>query len=718
MRLLRLFTLLLVLTSVSSVTSFASQPKRLKLIRSPHALTLAKAFREGKLPDPMRLPRGNIDQQAATLAKAVAAGDDSSTAALYAAILAAGYGVRDTDKSVMQTTEHGQGLLFESSEVAAMAKLYGEDYGVALGHLSDSFTRSMPALKDVPLTEAILDGIRKGAKSNQPAVRFWSQFVVALGKNSAVPYDLLAQVDPAKTRLDAVQVALILSRLSGDLTVIEKRTTGHHARSNSANQQSPCPGGDIKDLILDANALTSTTLFGILAERLGGGFATYGKVAGVANVAFTIFKFIISYASLEVEITMDGDKLIRTKTTNPGEQRLLTATLRMDTGKWQMINCLRPHLNEAGLDVDVPESGPLAGVKVEWVFVYGGDSRGRLGAIEDMFRAVGGGGTGSDAIVLFNALENAPDRRPYKQMTDSEGVSKIYALGAPQREDLSKRKLFEVDKGAGVRVDIQLKPMRIVDKKAALSNIMDIIGNALSFLTGDPVGGVVGTVTETMYRSNWYSSEPFYFIVKDWEPCTDQWTGTITYRVTSKKEGTAESNVVSSWWKEEAYYESRAQLDGRRDSLGNEIAIAEAHASEVKNWGGRGKGVCYRETEESQTVMGKTRENTTAFSISVNPRTKEYTVSGPTPVVPGAGEYSITSNVKGTCNNPFNKSFTRSSKVEGAKMSDDAPTLYGKGRIDPQNPDVISGSDSVEHVTTGGVKKTVTITWSLRRCAN
>ena len=87
MRLLGLFTLLLLLTSV---TSFANQPKRLKLIRSPQTLALAKAFREGKLPDPMRLPRGNIDQQAATLAKAVAAGDDSSTAALYAAILAAG----------------------------------------------------------------------------------------------------------------------------------------------------------------------------------------------------------------------------------------------------------------------------------------------------------------------------------------------------------------------------------------------------------------------------------------------------------------------------------------------------------------------------------------------------------------------------------------------------------------------------------------------------
>jgi hypothetical protein len=51
------------------------------------------------------------------------------------------------------------------------------------------------------------------------------------------------------------------------------------------------------------------------------------------------------------------------------------------------------------------------------------------------------------------------------------------------------------------------------------------------------------------------------------------------------------------------------------------------------------------------------------------------------------------------------------------KLSGEGPTLEGKGRIDPNNPDEISGSDTVEHVTVGGVKKTVTIIWNLRRCA-
>ena len=118
----------------------------IKLKRSPQTLVMAKAFSEGKLPEPLRLPRGNVDQQAASLAKAVSLRDESSTAALYAALLAAGFAIRDNDGSVMQTSERGQGLILDSWELAATAKLYGEDYGVMLSHLSDAFARGIPEL--------------------------------------------------------------------------------------------------------------------------------------------------------------------------------------------------------------------------------------------------------------------------------------------------------------------------------------------------------------------------------------------------------------------------------------------------------------------------------------------------------------------------------------------------------------------------------------------
>ena len=100
-----------------------------KLLESPKAEAMAVAFRSGKLPEPARLPAGSVDEQAAELAKAVSKGDASSTAALYAAILASGYGVRERDGAVLQTAERGQGLAFEWWELMAVSKLYGDGYG-------------------------------------------------------------------------------------------------------------------------------------------------------------------------------------------------------------------------------------------------------------------------------------------------------------------------------------------------------------------------------------------------------------------------------------------------------------------------------------------------------------------------------------------------------------------------------------------------------------
>jgi hypothetical protein len=689
------------------------QPSRkFSLVRSPKAKALAKAFADGKLPEPLKLPPGTTDQRAAALAKAIATGDDSSIAALYAAILAAGYGVRDVDGSMMQTIDPGQGLALNAWEVAATAKLYGDGYGVMLGHLAESFTRTVPQLKDVPLATALLEGIRTGAKSNNPAVRFWARFIVELGRNSETPYDLLGQVDPAKTRLDAVQVALILSRLSGDLAVAQKQKHAHHARPPV---QGPCGTSETQDLILDYTALSSTTLFGFLGSRLGGAAESYGDVAGIANVVLTVFKFIASYAALDVEITMDGDVLVRTKDTKPGERRKLTAKLRTDVGNWQMINCLRPALNIVGLDVDMPKNGPLSGVNVSWVMVLGGDSRGWLGTVADFGNILLGEESNSDALVFFDAVPGA-ERSPAKQYTNEDGVSEIYVVGMPQEKDLSRRKLFELNKAAGVRVDVQLKPMRIKDTKEGLSNIMDIVGNAFSFLTGDPVGGGVGTVTETLYRSNWYASKPFYFPVKDWEPCTGQWQGTITYVSISKKEGSAESFVNKQYWKEDSYYEARAQLDGRRDNLGAPLARVEAHASEVKEHGGQGKGECYRESKQVQELSGRATETTTGFSISMNPRSGRYSVSAPTIVVTGSGTYRVDSVVKGTCRNPFNKDLHQSTEEKDAKLSPGGPSVQGEGLIDPNNPDEISGSNTVKVTTVGGVENTVTVTWNLKRC--
>lgn len=583
------------------------------------------------------MPPGNIDVQAASLAKAVNAGDNSSTAALYTAILAAGYGVRDTDGSVLQTIERGQGLVFNAWEVATTAKLYGEGYGVTLKHLSDAFTRNVPEFKGVPLAMVLLEGIRAGAKSGHPAVRFWARFIVELGRHAEAPYDLLGQADAAKVRLDAAQTAFILTRLTGDLVFLERRerqarsvtdlgedggqqyaaayhTTPYFDGSDNNKQeghikfmragmkrggsgsvkaqgtaQLPCSLGDIEGLILDYNALGMTTGFGLLAGYLGEKVSIvdkYGKGVSVANLILTVLKFLASYALLDTKITMDGQPLTRTKDTQPGERRTLNAKLQMDTGKWQTLNCVRPALNAAGLDFNLPSDGPLSGVNVEWLLVEGGDSRGWLGTIQDFSEIMSGNATYGDGIVLFDALPGT-ERSPAKQYTDADGVSRIQVVGVPQKKDLSREKLTETNKVAGVRVDIQLKPMKIKNAKDVASNLGDIAGNVIAFLTGDPLGGAVGTVAETLYRSNWYRSEPFYFLVKDWEPCAGQWSGTITSSTrveTNNLEGGGTQDFMK---KDESMYRLVANIKLEGAKTTGTIEAEESLLSDQKSGYGR-----------------------------------------------------------------------------------------------------------------------------------
>ena len=678
-----------------------------KLKRSPKALVMAKAFNEGKLPEPARLPRGTVDQQAAALAKAVSLRDESSTAALYAAILAAGFAVRDRDGSVMQTIERGQGMLLDGSEIAATAKLYGESYGVVLSHLGEAFAQGIPELKDVQLANVVVEGIRAGAKSNNPSVRFLSRFIVELGKNGEPPHDLLGDAEPAKIRLDAIQVSLILTRLAGDLSIGEQKTARlkHHAKTTRSSQ-SLCDTTDTEDLILDFNALASTSLFGILKDKVGGKLGKYGGAAGVANIAATVFKFILTYSLVDVEITMNGDMLERTKSNKTaGDVQELTAKLKVLPSSWEKLKCVRFALNLAGIDVSLPDAGPLSDTTVQWSLVRGGDSSGIFGSLIDWIS----GEDERDDIIYLNPKDG-------KRTADANGVSMIYVIGAPQKEDLTRRKVFELYKAAGVNVGVQIKPTKVKDAEAALSNLMDVVGIIFSFLTKDIIGGGVSLIFEGMYRTNWYSSKPFFFMVKDWEPCKGHWQGTITYTSEFKEVGSAENIHLTQSWDDETSYHAVAEIPGRRDDQGGQIAKVKATAHEKKTSISTGKGVCFRTTTQTRELNGSENVTTSFSGVTINPRTRQYTVSAPTILVNASGSESVDSKVQGTCNNPFNKPVTRSTPMTGLSLDADGPILQGRGTIDPNNPDVISGTDSTTLPTQRGGQRKVTIKWNLRKC--
>jgi hypothetical protein len=183
--------------------------------------SLASAFRSGELPAPLPQPQGTPEQVAAELSRRVIADDEHSTAALLTSLQMSGLSVRaDSGSIAYESVKPGQGIVIDAWEVAGLAKLYGEDMQVRLVDLSQALRSMLTPLKNVPVDAMIVDGIRTAAQGKQSSLRFWAQFIVALGRQSSAPYDLVApRVDTAKVTLDALQLSLILRRLAADVLV-------------------------------------------------------------------------------------------------------------------------------------------------------------------------------------------------------------------------------------------------------------------------------------------------------------------------------------------------------------------------------------------------------------------------------------------------------------------------------------------------------------------
>lgn len=558
----------------------AAEPKvdLTKLVPAPKSKALGAAFTSGRLPPPASMPEGSVEEQAIALAAKLAAGDEGSTAALYAAMLASGYGVREEGGAVRRPAGGaGQGLVIDAWQLAATAKLYGEGYGVGLDRIGTALGAMEPGFTGAPVAELLAKDLRLAARSENDALRFWANFIVELGRQADEPYDLLTGEGLSRARLDAVQLNLILTRLAADFHVLGKQgrrtATAERRRPRAGNVRfanasftrasfapespaaaappaaaqepttaaaQPCQLGEVESIILDYNATALTTAFGELSGYLegkgAGSIVKWSKIAQKANILLTVLKFFATYAAVNAVITLDGEELTRTKTTQDGERRVLTAKLAIDTGKWQVMNCIRPALNAAGLDFSLPGSGAMAGVRVVWRLAEGGDTRGYWGRVwhtasnlKDILAGKMVANDGGALVYLDPAAGAKGDaEKHHYSYTDDNGESKTPVVGHGQEKDLSKLPLKVVHKAFGVKVDIQVKTMRIKDAKGAVGTLGDLAGNVIAALTGDLLGAGVGTVAESLYRSNWHSSQTFYFPVRDWAPCDGGWRGVVS----------------------------------------------------------------------------------------------------------------------------------------------------------------------------------------------
>jgi len=171
---------------------------------------------------PAPLKNDAVERRAAELAKTLleGRGADNLLRALESAFQAAGFGVRQNDGKITQSEKPGQFMVVNRTELEALAKMSARGMNVPMANLVSGLGKVLPEVRPAELTDLLLDGIRANATSQRTCMRFWSLFIVELGRQSARPYDLLGKVDSAQVQFDAIQTTLILRRLSRDLGIL------------------------------------------------------------------------------------------------------------------------------------------------------------------------------------------------------------------------------------------------------------------------------------------------------------------------------------------------------------------------------------------------------------------------------------------------------------------------------------------------------------------
>ncbi len=545
---------------------------------------LSGVWQSGELPQPLAIPSGNTDEVAAILAGKVAAKNAESVPALLTALQLSGFFVTGKGGKVVAAPPDGkgQGLAINGWEIASAAKMLGDGRTTPLSELGKKF-KTLELLKDADVGGYILQGIRTNAENKKnPFLRIWARFLIGLGKNSAVKYDIeSAATKPEQITIDAVQHLLIMRRLFGDLYVLSEKfkqspnNTGINPNLRGAKYASEAAGVKFFNAGYSAPTITQPVDFsnytrgfesafsspslttsasppcrldgdaptvmdaaatgfgygfgefmGYLEEHLSKGageaIGKYTKAVNLANIFLAYAKFLQTYAALETKISVENKSpLVRTKNSVPGGRKRLRAEVKMDIGNWQMYNCIRLAMTlSTGLDFATLNDGPIEGVGVTWHLDEGGAG--------DVYNNRDGC-TGGEQIVGF-AMDNmkrvqdkgsSAGSNPTYGKTDANGVVTTILEGTPQR-NVKIGKVMPIMKNAHVRTTIRMKSGEIK------GDLVDVAGQAIGGL-----GGLITMPVELLYRSDWISTAEADIPVKDWEECEGTgWHGAISYTKT------------------------------------------------------------------------------------------------------------------------------------------------------------------------------------------
>lgn len=484
----------------------------------------------GKPPDPnvhlsalpvsLDEPPGSPDQAATTLATKVLARDQDSLPALLRALTDGGYSVTDADGSMVLPASEDLGLNVQHWEVEQLSRPGSSQFYLSLAELASIMDIPMPQMHSNDLAAALLQDIRDGAQSDAPKLRFWSHFMLEMGRLGPFGGDLLTAASPAEVHLNQIQVLLLVHRLAAGLQVdadvapqankppplwaalwppVTDAEAADWSACNPKTEEKP-PSGRAADSAKEIGLSAAKKFIKDQVKKASGLVKTVSTITKYANQLLAWNELALTESALNIDIAMDDFStaahrpLLRTRSSSVDlESRQLLARVHMDTGDKQEINCLRDVLSKYGIDYKVPKDGLLRGVETNWELMEGGVSG-----------AAGGSATLKRGFLIFDNQGGRFDQTRNKT-NDKTGVATQGIRGKRQSTDIPSTAPPFRRQGT-VLVGVRLKG----------GDIYEDLGSAAKNALSGPAALLGRFPVEMLYRTSFNGATEYSFPVIDY----------------------------------------------------------------------------------------------------------------------------------------------------------------------------------------------------------
>jgi hypothetical protein len=494
-------------------------------------------------------------------AAAILKNDENSLPALIGALQKAGFHIIDKDQKILfQPTGISNGAAFFDYEVAGMLRATQFGAVTTLDKMAGLLTGNDSQLKNLRLASLFLSDLRAASTLTRERIEAAPRDEMSSAQQKAFLAALVLELGvqtggltTTNSKINLIQASIIERRFLADLAATYSefqsrqaffipRTpmldSGYGVRfvnaSGSRPFQDPCKAIEAIDkiqgyeskgrkVIKAFDRVMNTLATGEYTDEVAGGILKkipeanqfkkmfeerFKKVADgfeKLNIVMSYVKLVAANMNIKADLQVeDPMPLIRTKhDRNTGQERIVTAKFSIEFAGSEEINCTAKAAKlMTGLEIEVPDDGPLKDVPVIWEMLVEGDRYSRHAGYP----------------VMVDAVDKARGDTS-RQRTNELGENKIKLTGKPQARNLEQEPVVPLATKADLRVSVATEKM---DASKDLPKIF-------SFGLGGKFGPaaiieIAPEILGKMALRSFRVSVP----VRDWQPCSEDWGGIIT----------------------------------------------------------------------------------------------------------------------------------------------------------------------------------------------